>query len=201
VIQEALPIPTGDDPPPPYGVAITLRGRALRFPLAAHEEVSTRAGRKYARLNANDQVFVAYALVSDEQRVNIASTQGRATVFRAGDIPLLRAAGKGVTGIKLKPEDGVMACELATSTMEGPHVVTSFGRDLVVRERKFGLNKRGARGRVVLKRGTIDTWRRQPLILLDPDEMKKLLPPPEPAVDDGADDAVSDAEADAGGEE
>jgi len=93
----------------------------------------------------------------------------------------------------------VMACELAAERGHDVRPLHGAGRELAVRERKFGLNKRGARGRVVLKRGTIDTWKRQPVILLDPDEMKKLLPPPEPAVDDGADDAVSDAEA--GGEE
>jgi hypothetical protein len=104
----------------------------------------------------------------------------------------------------------VMACELASaphdrsaarSSADGPTVVTSFGRELAVRERKFGLNKRGARGRVVLKRGTIDLWRREPVVLLDPDEMKKLAPTKEPAVDDVADDAVHDDVADGGGEE
>jgi DNA gyrase/topoisomerase IV subunit A len=205
VLQESLPLAVpGDDgdPPPPYAVAITAKGRALRFPLAGHEEVSTRAGRKYARLNTGDQVFVAYALSSDEQRLCVASTQGRATVFRAGDIPLLRAAGKGVTGIKLKADDDVMACELASGVMQGPTVVTSFGRELAVRERKFGLNKRGARGRVVLKRGTIDVWKREPVVLLDADEMKKLAPR-EVSVEEVADDAADppSVRADAVGEE
>ena len=52
--------------------------------------------------------------------------------------------------------------------MEGPLVVTGQGRELVVRVRKFGLSKRGSRGKVVLKRGTIDKWTRPAQIQLGP---------------------------------
>jgi hypothetical protein len=89
-------------------------------------------------------------------------------VYDINDVVILRASGKGTTGIKLRPEDEVIAFELARSTMEGPEVVTAQGRSLVVRERKFGLSKRGGRGRVVLKRGQISTWTRGPVLMLGP---------------------------------
>jgi len=165
-LQEPLIVPAGDDPPPPYGVALTLQGRVLRFAQAAHEDVSTKAGRKYARLGKGDQVFAVYSCDGDE-RVCAATRQGRAIVFEVSEVPILKAAGKGVMGIKTREDDEVMAFELARGSLEGPTVSTSFGRELVIRERKFGVSKRGGRGKVVLKRGTIDSWARTAILQLD----------------------------------
>lgn len=87
-------------------------------------------------------------------------------IFEVSDVPILKAAGKGVTGMKLRDGDEIMAFELGRGSLEGPEVTTSFGRELVVRERKFGVSKRGGRGKVVLTRGTIDRWARTPTVLL-----------------------------------
>jgi DNA gyrase subunit A len=163
LVQESLPI-ASDEPPPPWAVAMTLRGRVLRFATRPHEELSTRAGRRYARLDDGDAVFGVWPMRTEHDRVCVASRGGRASVFPAADVTVLRAAGKGVAGIKLKPEDELVCFELASTPMEGPVVVTSFGRELEVRERKFGLSPRGSRGKVVLVRGSIETWRRGPTI-------------------------------------
>jgi DNA gyrase subunit A len=165
VTQEALPLATADEPPPPWAVACTEKGRVLRFSVSAHEEPSNRSGRRYARLASGDAVLVAYPTIGTEQMC-VATTLGRAMCFEVVEVPILRAAGKGVMGIKVRPNDRVMACELAQNTLQGPAVVTSRGRELVVRTRKFGITRRGGRGRVVLKRGSIDLWHRQPVLLL-----------------------------------
>ncbi len=165
--QVALPL--GDDPPGPYAFAITAHGRVLRFATAAHEEPSTRNGRKYARLDGEDTVFLASA-VRPGDRVCIATLRGRAAVFGADEVGVLRAAGKGVTGIKLREDDTVMALVLAPDAETGAAVVTAQGRELVVCEKKFGLGPRGGRGHVVLQRGTIDVWKRGPIILLGPSD-------------------------------
>ncbi len=179
LLQEALPLDT-DEPPAPWAVAATRQGRVLRFPLKPHEEISTRAGRKFARLGDGDEVFGVLPMRSEHERVCLASTGGRVTVFLATEIPVLKAAGKGVAGLKLREDDGIMAFELASGPMEGPSVTTSFGRALEVRERTFGLSKRGSRGKVVLKRGSIDTWRREPMVLTGD------APKPAPVVADAA---------------
>jgi DNA gyrase subunit A len=163
--QQTLIQPNDEDPQPPYVVAITRRGRVLRFPLASHEEISTRSGRRYARLNSGDNVMAAYTSDLDVN-VAVATNQGRAMLFPVSEVPVLRAAGKGVTGIKLRDGDELIAAELARGSLAGPTVHTSFGRELVVRERKFGVSKRGGRGKVVLKRGTIDIWDRGPTLAL-----------------------------------
>src|SRR5262249_51739240 len=43
-----------DDPAGPYGVAVTLHGRGMRFPLDSLAEPSNKTGRKFARLDEGD---------------------------------------------------------------------------------------------------------------------------------------------------
>ena len=200
--QESLLLPNAEVPPPPYGVALTRKGRNLRFALKAHEETSTKSGRRYARLASDDEVLAVYPTQNDE-RICVATRGGRAMVYDINDVVILRASGKGTTGIKLRSDDEVIAFELATSTMEGPEVVTAQGRTLIVRERKFGLSKRGGRGRVVLKRGQITTWNRGPVLMFGPDraapKVTKVMRPTDEAVASG--DEVEPLSSDTGGEE
>ncbi|MFT4623881.1 MAG: DNA gyrase subunit A [Myxococcota bacterium] len=156
------------DPPPPHGVALTTGGRVIRFPLASHTDPSTKSGRRYARLNAGDAVFLVE--VSDgSENVCLATTGGRALSFPIADVSVLKAAGKGVAAIRLRPGDEVMAFALSRSAGDGPMVTTSFGRELVVHPRGF-TGPRGGKGKVVLKRGTIDTWARAAVVLADGEE-------------------------------
>ncbi len=164
ILQESLPL-SSEDAPPPWVVAMTERGRVLRVPFKAHEEVSTKSGRRYARLDDGDAVLAVYPCAGDELCA-AASRGGRAILFPVAETPILARSGKGSIGIKLREDDRLVAFELARSSLEGPEVVTSGGRSLVVRERKFGISKRGARGRIVLKRGSIEQWIRHPQILL-----------------------------------
>ena len=179
-LQETL-LDGGDGPPPPHGFAISQRGRVLRFALKAHEDISTKNGRRYARLAKGDAIFLA-AAIEGAENVAVASTGGRAMLFPLSETPVLKAAGRGVTGIKLREDDELVACQLVRGSLAGPAVQTSFGRDLVIRERKFGIGKRGGRGKVVLKRGTIDLWHRNPTVQTGSD---KDAPPP--IVDDEED--------------
>ena len=48
-------------------------------------------------------------------------------------------------------------------------MTTSFGREVVVRERTFE-GTRGGRGKVVLRRGTIESWARGPELWLLADD-------------------------------
>ena len=150
-------------------MAVTKRGRNLRFALKSHEEISTRSGRRFARLGKGDAVLAVYA-TDNTERVCVATKGGRAMVYDVNDVAILRASGKGTMGIKLRPDDEVMAFELARGSLDGPEVVTAQGRTLVVRERKFGISRRGGRGRVVLKRGQITSWNVLPTVMLGPKE-------------------------------
>jgi DNA gyrase subunit A len=161
------PPPDSDAPPPPYCVAVTRGGRIVRVCLAAYNEPSTRSGRRYARLNSSDTVLATY-VASGAELISVATRNGRAMVFALDEVPILRSAGKGTMGIKLRDDDEVMAFELAFGARRGARVITGLGRELRVTERKFGLSKRGGRGNVVLRRGTIDIWQTEPEVLLGP---------------------------------
>jgi DNA gyrase subunit A len=149
-----------DDPPRPWAAALTEGGRVLRFSLADHAEPSNKRGRMFARLRKGDAVLTVLP-VEPGDRLAVVSSGGNALVFPADDAPLLKAAGKGVTGIKLPDDARAMAAGIVRDRSDGPTVITSFGREVVVREGKFG-GSRGNKGGIILRRGSIDTWVREP---------------------------------------
>ena len=116
-----------DDPKPPHGIAVTVQGRTMRFPLATHVEPSNKSGRRFARLNSGDQVFAALRIETPRQKLCLATHGGRAVVFPVIVVPVLKSPGKGVGGLKLGEGDRVMACELSTDPGDGPAVTTSRG--------------------------------------------------------------------------
>ncbi len=168
--RHALPLeePSEEDPPPPHGVAVTLKGRMLRFPLSIHTDPSTRAGRRYARLNDGDQVFIVDASNGTEH-LCLASRGGRASAFPVQEAPVLKASGKGVLALRLRPDDELVAAALSRSAGDGPVVTTSFGRELTITPRRF-TGPRAGKGKVVLKRGSIDQWARAHVLLAGPVE-------------------------------
>lgn len=177
-----------DEPPQPWALAVVEGGKVLRFSLTDHAEVSTRKGRRYARVDKGDAIFLVTPVLP-EDRVALVSSQGNALVIPTDDTPLLKAAGKGVTGIKLGDDARVMAAELVRDRSDGPTVVTSFGREVTVREGKFG-GSRGNKGGIILKRGTIDKWLREgpELWLTAPDEDEDEDAPTEEVESDGGEE-------------
>ncbi|MFK7930299.1 MAG: DNA topoisomerase (ATP-hydrolyzing) subunit A [Myxococcota bacterium] len=148
--------PESEDAPQPWALAVMEGGKVLRFALSDHSEVSTKRGRLYARPGKEDAVFIVMP-VPEGGQVGLVSSTANALVFPTDDTPLLKAAGKGVTGIKMPKEGRVVAAGLVSGRFKGLTVLTNNGREVVVREGKFG-GSRGNRGGVILKRGSIDSW-------------------------------------------
>ena len=151
------PNPEADVPPPPYAMAITRYGRVMRFALAGHEEPSTKNGRKYARLDETDKVFSVLP-VTGADRASLASRQGNVLVLATSDVPVLKAAGKGVSGIKLAENDALFAFDVVSERATGVEVVTEQGRHITVSEAEFGVSERGAKGRALIRRGALAEW-------------------------------------------
>jgi DNA gyrase subunit A len=152
-------------PPPPHCIAVTRKGRCIRFALASHSEVSTKNGRRYIRPAGNDDAVVAVYVTDTTEHMSIASEAGRALTFPVEEAKFIRGAGKGVIAIKLRDEDRVLAFELTTHKFHGALVRTPQGREETVRPSKFA-GKRAARGTVVLKRGRFVEWT-QPTLRYD----------------------------------
>jgi DNA gyrase subunit A len=152
-------------PPPPHAIAVTRKGRCVRFAVSAHSEVSTRNGRRYMRPNGPDDSVVAVYLSDTTEHLSIASEAGRALCFPAVKAKFIRGAGKGVIALKLRDGDKVLAFELTRGKFEGVTITTPQGREETVRPSKF-LGPRAGRGTVVIKRGRFTDWQK-PLLRYD----------------------------------
>ena len=79
------PVPEVDieDPnyPPPYGIALTKKGRAIRFSLSTQSEPTNKVGRRYMKPNGkDDSVFCVYPAAGNES-LCMATLQGADSVW------------------------------------------------------------------------------------------------------------------------
>src|SRR5438445_6589438 len=72
--------PKNGDPPPPYILAVTAQGQVLRTPLTPFRTESTKAGRRYARLNEGDRI-VFVVVLRDEGSIFLGSASGHVSHF------------------------------------------------------------------------------------------------------------------------
>ena len=93
-----------DAAPKRHGLAVTSDGFALRFGLDNYREVSTKAGRRYARPADGAEVTLATVITGDE--TVIAASGGRRVILcKVDEVNFLSGPGKGVTLIKLNGDD------------------------------------------------------------------------------------------------
>ncbi len=146
-----------DEPKPPYAVALSRGGRTLRFSVDGHREPSTVKGRFFMRLDSKfpGDAVLAVRVARGDEVVSLATKQGRGLLFPVDEINVLAGAGKGVMAIKLSKDDHVIGFALATHRMDGLAVVTSRGREEVVRPNKFSVTARAGRGREIIRQGTL----------------------------------------------
>jgi DNA gyrase subunit A len=94
----------GDVPGGPYLLVATSGGNVLQSPFAAYRPESTKAGRRYVKLDNGDKVVMA-KLVADEPGVMLASRGGHLIHFPLEQVNILAGVGKGVMGIKLDDDE------------------------------------------------------------------------------------------------
>ena len=165
-IPDSVPI---EDPEhgPPYGIAITKKGRVIRFSIMAQKDVTNKSGRRYMKLSkkdANDAVLAVFPAIGNEW-VSLYTEQTRALCFQVSEITLVRGAGKGVIAIKLDASDTVQGFTLVNNENDGLLVSTSRGRDVLIKPKKYGAS-RASKGSKLLQRGTLSEWVR-PMMRLD----------------------------------
>jgi DNA gyrase subunit A len=177
---------TEEDPRPPFAVAISEQGKAVRFPLAAHAEVSTRAGRKYMSLADGDAVVSVYMCAGDEN-VAIASRGGHVLIFPVREIPPRAGAARGVNAIKLEDDDKVLGYALTTAKRDGLVCFTNRGREIIVRETSYSPASRGGKGTVVIRLGGLERCV-VPVVVLQPPEEEGAPPTPEEDLPDGGEE-------------
>jgi DNA gyrase subunit A len=96
--------PAKDDTPGgPYLVVTVSNGYILRLPLASFRPESTKAGRRYAKVEEGDKV-VMIRLLTDETGVMLASAGGHLIHFQVDTVSILSGVGKGVMGMKVEDD-------------------------------------------------------------------------------------------------
>lgn len=151
----AVPDPPEDGTPlEPFLVAVTKKGQVFRFSLRSHRDPSTRAGRKFGKLNEGDEVMAVFP--SDGASYVIAAADdGHAIAVAIDEIPVLTGPGKGVMLMKLDPDVTVIGAIGAPSLRIGSMAVTT---DSGKRHELFAealLTTRGGRGHPVVKRSKL----------------------------------------------
>jgi DNA gyrase subunit A len=134
-------------------LAVTRKGYGLRFALTAHTELSTRAGRRFARVGEGDEIAGVFP-AEDKDYCCVCTEKGHVLVCPAGEINLLANPGRGVTVIKVLPGDRVIGFGVARGKHElGLTVETAGGKTIEIGAGTRQVTARGGKG-VQAARGT-----------------------------------------------
>jgi DNA gyrase subunit A len=136
-----------------HAVAVTSDGYALRFSLQPLVEVSTRAGRRFARPAEGAEV-VGVDRITGSEILIAATAQARALLCKVNEVNYLSGPGKGVILIKLaSEEDRVLGFIASTGDRDLLTVETTRGGEQTISTTKYEVTGRGGKGRELLQRG------------------------------------------------
>jgi DNA gyrase subunit A len=154
-----LDVPPADEeseePQPPYAIAVTRGGLALRFSLRGHRDPSTRAGRKFTRPKPGDEVIYV-APVFEEDCIACVTKQRRALLCKAEEVSLLAGAGRGVMLIKLQKGDEVVGARVLSYEDDALIAQREGGSEYPISLRKYEVVSRGGKGFQLFTRGTVE---------------------------------------------
>jgi DNA gyrase subunit A len=139
--------------PPTHGLAVTSDGYSLRFSLAPLVEVSTRAGRRFAKA-ADGAEIVGVEKIDGSETLIAVTRQARAMLCKVDEVNYLSGPGRGVILIKIDPKDDkVLGFIASRGDRDLLTVETSRGAEQTVSTTKYEITGRGGRGRELLQRG------------------------------------------------
>jgi DNA gyrase subunit A len=135
-----------------HAVAVSRGGFGLRFNLDPHRELSTRAGRRFAKPAEGDEI-VGVAPVADKDILCVVTSDARVLLCKAAELPELAGAGRGVTVIKVG--DAVVIGFGVGGPRDRDVLIaeTDDGKELPVGAGRFSVTGRGGKGHA-LKRKT-----------------------------------------------
>jgi DNA gyrase subunit A len=141
------------DVPKTHAIGVTSDGYSFRFSLGPLAEVSTRAGRRFARA-ADGAEVVGVAQITGAETLIAVTRQGHAMLCKADEINYLSGPGRGVILIKLQKEDDrVLGFIASHGDRDLLTVETSRGAEQTVSTAKYDVTSRGGKGRELLQRG------------------------------------------------
>ena len=128
-------------------LSVSAKGVGFKFDLSPFNSVTTRAGKKFAGIKAGDSILGVDVL--DLPNVLFLTTEGKAVVVAAKDIPQLTGAGKGVRLVNVKK--GEVALFRAVKKGDQVRVIDEKGKEKVIELKNYGVMSRGSVGLKAVK--------------------------------------------------
>src|SRR5229473_1087779 len=147
-------------PRPEKLVGVSRRGYGLRFPLAPHAELSTRAGRRYARPGKDDEL-IGVVPAEDRDLLAVVTQSSHALVCKVKEINELAGPGRGVTVIKVPAGDQVIAFLCTTDKEQRIELESGKGKKVSLGVKTYELSARGGKGREMVKKDKVKVAQRQ----------------------------------------
>jgi DNA gyrase subunit A len=138
---------------PPNLLAITKNGYGLRFASAPHMEVTTKAGRRYAKPQEGDEVL-GVVPCNDDDTVVVATRDGHVLHCKADEISKLEGPGRGVTVIKTSDDDVVIGFIAGRKSDTLVIETEKSGKKITLHADPKEATSRGGKGHQVMKRST-----------------------------------------------
>lgn len=155
-----------DPESPPYLFITTANGQVTSIPFSQFRQASTKAGRRFCRLGAEDRVVDVH-LLDDHQTAFLATRKSRILHFSLDEVPLLLNAGKGVRGIKLDKGDEVIGSVPLAKPGDSMQVINSNGNQQGYGQQKYTVTSRGGRGVKASQRVGFDYVMRPEIAIVD----------------------------------
>jgi DNA gyrase subunit A len=136
-------------------ISVTRKGYGFRFNLDPHREMSTRAGRRFAKLAEGDEV-VGVLPVAPKDILCVVTGDARALVCNADEAAELANPGRGVTMIKVGDEDDVLGFALGKRKDDEVLVAElENGKKISVGPGRYQVTARGGRGHALARKAKV----------------------------------------------
>ncbi|HEX7500036.1 MAG TPA: DNA topoisomerase IV subunit A, partial [Polyangia bacterium] len=136
-------------------IALTRKGFGFRFNLDPHRELSTRAGRRFAKPAEGDEV-VGVLPVAPKDILCVVTAEARALVCTAAEAAELANPGRGVTIIKVGDDDEVIGFALGKPKEQDVLIAElESGKKIAVGPGRYHVSGRGGRGHVLARKARV----------------------------------------------
>ncbi len=156
--------------PPERLLALSRGGYGLRFVLEPHTEVSTRAGRRFARPGKDDEL-IGVAPVEDKDFLAVVTEGAYSLVTKAKEVNELAGPGRGVRVIKVQSGDKLIGFLCTSDRKAELPLESNKGRKVELTVREPG--NRGGKGRQLVKKDKLKPISVGPVVQALPAEEKK----------------------------
>jgi DNA gyrase subunit A len=138
----------------PTLLAISRKGYGLRFASAPASEITTKAGRRYARPGEGDEMIGVVAC-NDGDVVVTATRDGHVLLCKADEIAKLEGPGRGVTVLKTEDDDVVIGFIAGVKSDQLVLETDKTGKRFEIAADPKQVKARGGKGTQIVKRQTL----------------------------------------------